>query len=172
MTMRLAPRMNILASRAQSAFIKSRIIHDNFMFMRNYARKLQRTETPMLHLKLNIKKAFDSVKWNISWILWKKLASPHAKGIRWRPYTHFFVFDSSQWSPQKTLFYMWEAFGKEILCWRAQWCAFVWMGYSIHPYPSSAVVFSGTQAFIRIGNGSSGHFSLWTCLVALGVGPG
>ena len=61
--MRLTPFMNILVSRAQSAFIKSRCIHDNFMYVRNYARRLQRTNTPSLLLKLDIKKAFDSVRW-------------------------------------------------------------------------------------------------------------
>ena len=53
MAMRLTPFMNILVSRAQSAFIKSRCIHDNFMYVRNYARRLQRTNTPSLLLKLN-----------------------------------------------------------------------------------------------------------------------
>jgi mannosylglycoprotein endo-beta-mannosidase len=34
---RLAPRMNDIVSHSQSAFIKSRSIHDNFMFVHNYA---------------------------------------------------------------------------------------------------------------------------------------
>ena len=37
---RLAPHINDIISQAQSAFIKKRSIHDNFMFVRNYARWL------------------------------------------------------------------------------------------------------------------------------------
>ena len=56
---RLAPHMNNLVSPAQSAFIKKRSIHDNFMYVRNLARKLHRNRTPTLLFKLDIKKAFD-----------------------------------------------------------------------------------------------------------------
>ena len=42
---RLAPLMNTLISRAQSAFIKTRSIHDNFMYVRNFARRLHKSRT-------------------------------------------------------------------------------------------------------------------------------
>jgi hypothetical protein len=61
MARRLSPKMNEIISRSQSAFIKSRTIHDNFMYVRNMARKLHRTKTPSLLIKLDIAKALDSV---------------------------------------------------------------------------------------------------------------
>jgi hypothetical protein len=63
MARRLSPRMNDLVSRSQSAFIKSRTIHDNFMYVRNTARRLHRNKTPSLLIKLDIAKAFDTVSW-------------------------------------------------------------------------------------------------------------
>ena len=59
----LAPFMKNIASNAQSAFIKSRSIHDNFMCVRNLARRLHKCRTPSLLFKLDIRKAFDSVRW-------------------------------------------------------------------------------------------------------------
>ena len=64
MATRLAPHMNNLVSNSQSAFIKTRSIHDNFLYVKNLARKLHKTKTPTLLLKLDIKKAFDSVRWD------------------------------------------------------------------------------------------------------------
>ena len=56
--------MNDIVSIAQSAFIKRRSIHDNFLYVRNLARKFYRTKKPMLLFKLDINKAFDSVRWD------------------------------------------------------------------------------------------------------------
>jgi hypothetical protein len=55
--------MNDLISLAQSAFIKRRSIHDNYMFVRNYTRWMHRRKKATLLFKLDIKKAFDSVCW-------------------------------------------------------------------------------------------------------------
>ena len=63
LSLRLALHMGALVSHAQSAFIKKRSIHDNFMYVRNFARRLHKCKTPALLFKLDIKKAFDSVKW-------------------------------------------------------------------------------------------------------------
>ena len=62
MATRLAPHMHALVSNTQSAFIKKRSIHENFMYVRNLARRLHRTKSPTLLHKLDIKKAFDSVR--------------------------------------------------------------------------------------------------------------
>lgn len=56
--------MNELISASQSAFIKGRAIHDNFLYVRNLARRFHRTRTPTLLMKLDISKAFDSVRWD------------------------------------------------------------------------------------------------------------
>lgn len=58
----LSPHMHALVSNTQSAFIKTRSIHANFMYVRNIARRLHKRKTPSLLLKLDIRKAFDSVQ--------------------------------------------------------------------------------------------------------------
>jgi hypothetical protein len=64
MSIQLSPHMNTLIITSQSAFIKSRSIHDNFLEVRNYVRRLHRAKTPTILLKLDIKKVFDSVRWD------------------------------------------------------------------------------------------------------------
>jgi hypothetical protein len=61
LALRLAPFMNELVSNAQSAFIKKRSIHDNFLYVKNLATRFNKAKTPALLLKLDIRKAFDSV---------------------------------------------------------------------------------------------------------------
>jgi hypothetical protein len=55
---RITPLMGGLISHAQSAFLKARCIHDNYL-----ARALHRKKKPSLLLKLDFAKAFDSVSW-------------------------------------------------------------------------------------------------------------
>jgi hypothetical protein len=64
LALRLAPFMNDLISPCQSAFIKKRSIHDNFLYVRNWTRKFHKSRTPTLLIKLDISKAFDSVRWD------------------------------------------------------------------------------------------------------------
>ncbi|WVZ67318.1 hypothetical protein U9M48_016414 [Paspalum notatum var. saurae] len=61
---RLAPHLDRLVSRSQSAFIRKRSIHDNFLYTQNLIRELKRVKAPTLFLKLDIAKAFDSVRWD------------------------------------------------------------------------------------------------------------
>jgi hypothetical protein len=63
LALRLSPLMNDLVSNAQSAFIKKRSIHDNFLYVRNLAKRFHKNKTPALLFKLDIRKAFDSVRW-------------------------------------------------------------------------------------------------------------
>jgi hypothetical protein len=59
---RLSPHIDHLVSGLQSAFIKKRCIHDNFLYVRNLARAYhQEKKTLALFFKLDITKAFDSV---------------------------------------------------------------------------------------------------------------
>ena len=76
MATRLAPHMHKLVSNAQSAFIKTRSIHDNFLYVKNLARKLHKTKKATLLLKLDIKKAFDSVRWDYLMELLQHLGFP------------------------------------------------------------------------------------------------
>jgi hypothetical protein len=59
----LAPLMNDIVPNAQSAFIKKRSIHGNFMYVRNLARRLHKNKIPSLLFKLDIRKAFNSIRW-------------------------------------------------------------------------------------------------------------
>ena len=59
---RLSSDLDTLVSRAQSAVIKRRSIHDNFLYTQNIIRELHRAGKPTLFLKLDIAKAFDTVR--------------------------------------------------------------------------------------------------------------
>jgi hypothetical protein len=61
--LRLGPHMNDLVSNAQSAFIKKHSIHDNFLYVKNLATRLHKNRKPALLFKLDIRKAFDSMRW-------------------------------------------------------------------------------------------------------------
>ena len=77
---RLAPRLNSLVSTNQSAFVRGRCIHDNFLLVQQMARFLHNRREPRLLLKLDITKAFDSV----SWPFLLEVMSHLGFGRRWR----------------------------------------------------------------------------------------
>jgi mannosylglycoprotein endo-beta-mannosidase len=79
LALRLAPFIGNLISPCQSAFIKKHSIHDNFLYVRNLTRWFHRTKTPTLLLKLDISKAFDSVRWDYLLSLLQHLGFP----LRW-----------------------------------------------------------------------------------------
>jgi hypothetical protein len=60
---RLRGRLGDLVSANQSAFVKGRCLHDNFMLVRQVARKINlRRQTGVL-LKLYLTRAFDTMSW-------------------------------------------------------------------------------------------------------------
>jgi hypothetical protein len=61
---RLRPRMEELVSANQSAFIKGRNLHDNFLLVRQLARKINAKKETGVLLKLDISRAFDSLSWS------------------------------------------------------------------------------------------------------------
>jgi hypothetical protein len=77
---RLAPHMNSLVSNCQSAFIKKRSIHDNFLYVQGAVRKMHKFKMPSLFMKLDIHKAFDTVNW--SYLL--EVLQALGFGPRWR----------------------------------------------------------------------------------------
>lgn len=77
---RLAPLLGSMVSNCQSAFIKKRSIHDNFLYVQNTVRRLHSQKLPTLFLKLDIHKAFDTVNW--SYLL--ELMQAMGFGQRWR----------------------------------------------------------------------------------------
>jgi hypothetical protein len=50
-----------MVSPSQSASVKKRCIHDNFVFVNSIAKELHRKKIQALFLKLDIAKAFDSI---------------------------------------------------------------------------------------------------------------
>jgi hypothetical protein len=69
-----------LVSNCQSAFIKKRSIHDNFLYVQTTVRKLHKLKTPALFIKLDIHKAFDTINW--SYLL--EVLQALGFGPRWR----------------------------------------------------------------------------------------
>jgi hypothetical protein len=63
---RLQPYMDGPVSPGQSAFIYGRSIHDNFQYVQWAIRHFHQSKTPMLFIKLDITKEFDSVCWEYS----------------------------------------------------------------------------------------------------------
>jgi hypothetical protein len=60
---RLGPCLPELVSSSQSAFVKKRCIHDNYILVRGIIKNLHSKKTPTLFFKLDITKAFDSISW-------------------------------------------------------------------------------------------------------------
>jgi hypothetical protein len=77
---RLGPELDHLVSINQSAFIRKRCIHDNFLFVQEVIKDLLKRKIPALFIKLDISKAFDSVSW--PYLL--QVMSHLGFGHRWR----------------------------------------------------------------------------------------
>ena len=88
---RLAPFLQHLISRAQSAFIKKRSIHDNFIYTQNLVQCLHRQKIPALFLKLDISKAFDSVRWDYLMEVLEKVGF----GVKWRSWVTTLISTAS-----------------------------------------------------------------------------
>ena len=82
LALRLAPAMKEIISNSQSVFIRGRSINDNFQYVRSVARRVHRNKTPMLLIKLDISKAFDSVRWDYLLSLLQHIGFP-AKWQDW-----------------------------------------------------------------------------------------
>jgi hypothetical protein len=83
--------MGGLISHAQSAFLKTRCIHDNYLFVSNLARALHRKNKPSLLLKIDFAKAFDSVSWEYLLELLQHLGFPS----RWRDWIALLLSSTS-----------------------------------------------------------------------------
>ena len=60
---RLRSRMPEIVATNQSAFIKGRHLHDNFLLVRKVARKIHARRVPGVFIKLDISRDFDSLSW-------------------------------------------------------------------------------------------------------------
>lgn len=61
---RLATSLDDVVARSQNAFIKRCSILDNFLYTQNLIRELHRAKKPTIFLKLDIAKAFDTLRWD------------------------------------------------------------------------------------------------------------
>ena len=91
MANRLAPELNKLVSTGQSAFIRGRSIQDNFLYVRNVIKDANRKKTPLLFLKLDIAKAFDSLDWGFL----IRAMTEMGFGQRWRNIVSLILASSS-----------------------------------------------------------------------------
>lgn len=60
---RLTPHLNSLISNHQTAFLKGRLIAENFIVTRELIHHVSTTNNPTALIKLNFSRAFDSVQW-------------------------------------------------------------------------------------------------------------
>lgn len=63
LTNRLRKQMPLIVGMNQSAFIHGRHLHDNFLLVRQVARKIHAQKVHGVFLKLDISRAFDSLSW-------------------------------------------------------------------------------------------------------------
>lgn len=63
LALRLAPKLDMLVDRNQNAFIRERAIQDNFKYVQRASVLFRKKKVPMLLLKLDISKAFDTLSW-------------------------------------------------------------------------------------------------------------
>jgi hypothetical protein len=61
---RLRGRLGELVSMNQSAFVKNRSLHDNFVLVRQVARKINARRNTGVLLKVDLSRAFDSLSWS------------------------------------------------------------------------------------------------------------
>jgi hypothetical protein len=60
----LRRRLGDIISPNQSAFVKGRCLHDNFILARQVARRINQRRCPGVLLKLDLSRAFDSISWS------------------------------------------------------------------------------------------------------------
>jgi hypothetical protein len=102
---RLGPELDNLISINQTAFIKKRCIHDNFIYLQEVIKDLHKKRISALFLKLDISKAFDSVSWPYLLDVMEYLGF----GQSWRNWV------SSLWGTASSSFLVNGMLGKRIL---------------------------------------------------------
>lgn len=80
MANRLAPHLGSMVATNQSAFIRGRRIHDNFLLVQQMAKFLHNKGASRILIKLDISKAFNSISW--PFIL--EILSHRGFGLKWR----------------------------------------------------------------------------------------
>jgi hypothetical protein len=79
---RLRGRLGDLVSMNQSAFVKNRSLHDNFVLVRQVARKINSRRLTGVLLKLDLSRAFDSLSWSFLFEVLRKMGFG-VRFLRW-----------------------------------------------------------------------------------------
>jgi hypothetical protein len=101
----LGHELDHLISINQTAFIKDRYIHDNFMYVHKALKVLHKKKIPDLFIKLDISKVFDSINW--AYLL--QIMEFIGFGQRWRNWI------SALWGTASSVFLLNGEPGKRIL---------------------------------------------------------
>jgi hypothetical protein len=88
---RLAPMLDDLVMKNQSAFIRGRRIHDNFRQLQLVCKAIDARRTPAVPLKIDIAKAFDTVSWTFLLDVLRHMGF----GQRWRDWISAILSTSS-----------------------------------------------------------------------------
>lgn len=91
LSIRLAPIVQRIISPAQTAFLKTRCLHDSFVYVQNCVKALHRKKTSAVLLKLDISRAFD----NVSWEYLLELLVNLGFSARWRDWITMLLATSS-----------------------------------------------------------------------------
>jgi hypothetical protein len=102
---RLGPKLHKLISINQSAFVKKRCIHDNFVYIQQVIKDLHKKKILALFIKLDISKALDTVCWPYLLDIMKFLGF----GKRWREWI------SSLWCTSSSSFMLNGDPGRRVL---------------------------------------------------------
>lgn len=82
MAQRLATKLDVLIPYSQTASIKGRCIHENFVYVKGLVQQFHRQKKAMVLLKLDISKAFDTVSWGFL----LSMMEFRGFGPNWRPW--------------------------------------------------------------------------------------
>jgi hypothetical protein len=96
MAQRLAPKLEALIPCSQTAFIKGRCIHENFVFVKGLVQQFHRQKKATMMLKLDISKAFDTVSWGFL----LSMMEFRGFGPNWRPWISA-IFLTDKWGTHR-----------------------------------------------------------------------
>jgi len=93
LALRLAPRMDEIVDKNHNAFIRTRSIHDNYKYVQRAAVLIRKKKVPMLLLKLDISKAFDTLSWHFL----LEILQANGFGEQWRRWIKTLLSTATSW---------------------------------------------------------------------------